>query len=103
MIFVSPERQRIYEFADGSYIMHPSLVLDHVILIAFLLGVPFLLAALALGPFLSFFEGFKKHLGTVEKVMGGLLVVVGAMFITGNFTRLAFWFQANLPFLNQFG
>jgi hypothetical protein len=43
MIFVSPERQRIYEFADGSYIMHPSLVLDPVILIAFLLGVPFLI------------------------------------------------------------
>lgn len=67
------------------------------------LGVPFILAALALGPFLTFFEGFRKHLGTVEKVMGALLVIVGVMFITGNFTRLAFWFQANLPFLNQFG
>jgi hypothetical protein len=43
MIFVSPERQRIYEFADGSYMMHPSLVLNPVILIAFLLGVPFLI------------------------------------------------------------
>lgn len=67
------------------------------------LGVPFILAALALGPFLSFFDGFKKHLGTVEKFMGALLVIVGILFITGNFTRLAFWFQANLPFLNQFG
>lgn len=67
------------------------------------LGVPFLLAALALGPFLSFFQGFKKHLGTVEKVMGALLVVVGIMFLTGNFTRLSFWFQANVPFLSQFG
>jgi hypothetical protein len=43
MIFVSPERQRIIEFADGSYMMHPSLVLNPVILTAFLLGVPFLL------------------------------------------------------------
>jgi cytochrome c-type biogenesis protein len=67
------------------------------------LGVPFLLAALALGPFLSFFDGFKKHLGTVEKVMGGLLVIVGILFLTGNFTRLAFWMQANFEVLNQFG
>jgi hypothetical protein len=43
MIFVSAERQRIFEFADGSYMMHPSLVLNPVILTAFLLGVPFLL------------------------------------------------------------
>lgn len=67
------------------------------------LGVPFLLAALALGPFLTFFDGFKKHLGTVEKVMGGLLVIVGILFLTGNFTRLAFWMQANFEVLNQFG
>src|SRR5215218_6600041 len=43
MIFVSPERNRIFEFADGSYIMHPSLILDPFIAAAFLLGVPFLL------------------------------------------------------------
>jgi hypothetical protein len=43
MIFVSPERYRIHELADGSYIMHPSLLLDPVIAAAFLLGFPFLL------------------------------------------------------------
>lgn len=43
MVFVRPERQRIVEFADGSYIMHPAFVLDPVILAAFVLGVPFLL------------------------------------------------------------
>ncbi len=43
MIFVSPERQRIFEFADGSYVMHPSLVLNPVILTALLIGVPFLI------------------------------------------------------------
>jgi hypothetical protein len=43
MIFVSPERNRIFELADGSYIMHPSLLLDPVIASAFLIGLPFLL------------------------------------------------------------
>jgi hypothetical protein len=43
MIFVSPERNRIFELADGSYMMHPSLLLDPVIAVAFLIGLPFLL------------------------------------------------------------
>ena len=43
MIFVSPERNRILELADGSYMMHPSLILDPVIATAFLIGLPFLL------------------------------------------------------------
>jgi len=43
MIFVSPERNRIHELADGSYIMHPSLLLDPVIATAVLIGLPFLL------------------------------------------------------------
>jgi hypothetical protein len=43
MVFVSPERRRIFEFADGSYMMHPSLLLDPVIASAYLLGIPFLL------------------------------------------------------------
>jgi hypothetical protein len=43
MIFVSPERNRIHELVDGSYIMHPSLILDPVIATAFLIGLPFLL------------------------------------------------------------
>jgi cytochrome c-type biogenesis protein len=67
------------------------------------LGVPFMLAALALGPFLSFFDGFRKHLGTVEKVMGGFLVIVGVLFLTGNFTRISFWFLETFPVLSQFG
>jgi len=43
MIFVRPERNGILELADGSYIMHPSLLLDPVIASAFVLGLPFLL------------------------------------------------------------
>jgi len=67
------------------------------------LGVPFLLAGIAIGPFLSFFSGFKKHLGTVEKVMGGLLVLTGVLFLTGQFTRIAYWFQETFPVLQTIG
>jgi len=67
------------------------------------LGVPFLLAGIAIGPFLSFFSRFKRNLGTVEKVVGGLLVVTGFLFLTGNFTRLSYWFLSTFPALGQIG
>ncbi len=43
MVFVRPERERIFELGEGLYMMHPSLLLDPVILGSFLLGLPFLL------------------------------------------------------------
>jgi len=67
------------------------------------LGVPFLLAGVAIGPFLTFFQSFRKHLGTVEKVMGGLLVLTGLLFLTGQFTRIAYWFQEAFPVLQTIG
>jgi len=67
------------------------------------LGVPFLLAGIAIGPFLGFFSNFKRHLGVVEKVMGGLLVVTGLLFLTGQFTRISYWFLETFPILQQFG
>src|SRR6185437_13812800 len=67
------------------------------------LGVPFLLAGIAVGPFLSFFSRFKRNLGVVEKVVGVLLIITGLLFITGNFTRLSYWFLETFPALGQIG
>lgn len=67
------------------------------------LGVPFFLAGIAVGPFLAFFQGFKRHLHTVERVMGVLLVITGVLFLTGNFTRLSYWFLETFPALASFG
>ena len=67
------------------------------------LGVPFLLAGIAIGPFLTFFSSFRKHLGTIEKVMGVLLVLTGLLFLTGQFTRIAYWFQETFPILQTIG
>jgi cytochrome c-type biogenesis protein len=67
------------------------------------LGIPFLLAALAVGGFLSFFRRFRAHLGTVEKVMGGALVVTGVMFLTGYIQEFSYWIQEAFPVLNRLG
>ena len=40
---------------------------------------------------------------SVERAMGGLLVVTGVLFLTGNFTRLSYWFLETFPVLASFG
>lgn len=67
------------------------------------LGVPFLLSAAAIRSFLSFMQRFRRHIGTVEKVMGGLLVVTGVMFLTGTMTNLSFWLIETFPALSRIG
>ncbi|MEM6678123.1 MAG: cytochrome c biogenesis protein CcdA, partial [Pseudomonadota bacterium] len=67
------------------------------------LGMPFLLAAFFIGPFLRWAHGFRRHMGTVEKVMGGLLIVVGLMIMTGEFERLAWWLLETFPILATLG
>ncbi len=61
------------------------------------LGIPFVAAALAIRPFMGFMQRFRQHLGTVEKVMGGLLVVTGVMFITGSMNTIAIWLLELFP------
>ncbi len=61
------------------------------------LGIPFLLAALAIGPFLGFMQRFKRHLGTVEKVMGGALVLTGVLMLTGSLNWFGTWLLETYP------
>ncbi|MDH3666549.1 MAG: cytochrome c biogenesis protein CcdA [Paracoccaceae bacterium] len=67
------------------------------------LGVPFLVAAAFIGPFLRWAKAFRRHMGLVEKAMGLLLVVVGTMMITGEFERLAWWMLETFPILGTIG
>lgn len=61
------------------------------------LGVPFILAAVAIRPFLGFLRKFKAHLGRVEFVMGLLLVIAGVMFLTGTINWLGQWMLETFP------
>ena len=67
------------------------------------LGIPFLLAAAGVGTFLGFSSYFKKHLVTVERVMGLLLVLTGFMFITGSMQNLSYWLLEQFPWLATIG
>jgi cytochrome c-type biogenesis protein len=61
------------------------------------LAVPFLIAAVAVEHFLDWFQRFRKYLPWVMRVSGGLLVVVGVLLLTGEFTRMAGWLQTLTP------
>jgi cytochrome c-type biogenesis protein len=61
------------------------------------LAVPFLLAALALESFLGWFQRFRRFLPWVMRISGALLVFVGILMVTGEFTRLAGWLQQFTP------
>ncbi|NTJ64357.1 cytochrome c biogenesis protein CcdA [Agrobacterium rhizogenes] len=67
------------------------------------LAIPFWIAAGFSGAFMRFLSRFRRHLGTVEKVMGGLLVLTGLAFIFGYISDMAIWFQQTFPILMKIG
>jgi cytochrome c-type biogenesis protein len=67
------------------------------------LGFPFLLAAFAVEPFAAFLARFRSHLATVEKAMGGLLVLTGIAFLTGSINQASFWLLELFPSLGKIG
>lgn len=70
---------------------------------AFGIGVPFLLAALFTGPFVRWLAGFRRHLGLVQKAMGGLLVATGALVFMGAMPLIAGWLLDAVPVLGRVG
>ncbi len=67
------------------------------------LGVPFLIAALAVRPFLDFTKRFRHHMQLVERAIGGLLVVTGVLFLTGTFSEIAYFLLEAFPALGTVG
>lgn len=67
------------------------------------LGIPFVVAAFAMGPFVRLLRRFRAHLGRIEQAMGALLVVTGLLFITGGMTSLSAWLIDSFPALSRLG
>ena len=67
------------------------------------LGIPFLIAAFALKPFVGLLSRMRAHLGRVEKVMGGFLVLTGIAFLGGWIAQASYWLLENFPMLSRFG
>jgi hypothetical protein len=44
-----------------------------------------------------------RHLGTIEKVTGALLVLTGILFLTGGMATMAYWLLETFPALGRIG
>jgi cytochrome c-type biogenesis protein len=62
------------------------------------LAIPFLLTALGIGQFMTFYKNFRKYLHAVELFSGALLLFVGGLVFVNKLT----WLSAKLSFLNRF-
>jgi hypothetical protein len=67
------------------------------------LGIPFVIAAFAMKPFITFLRRMKSRFGMIEKAMGALLVLTGIAFLTGGMELMAFWLLETFPVLGSLG
>lgn len=67
------------------------------------LGIPFLLAAMFITGAMGLMNRIKRHMRTIERAMGGLLVLVGVAMVTGAFTTFSFWLLETFPALGALG
>ena len=67
------------------------------------LGIPFLIAAFAIEPFMAFLARFKRHLAQVERAMGALMVLTGIAFLTGFVSEASYWLLEWFPALGKIG
>ena len=65
--------------------------------------LPFVAAALFIGPFMSWMKLFRRHLGLVEKLMGVLLIVFGLLIATETINVIAQWMLENIPWFSSVG
>jgi cytochrome c-type biogenesis protein len=67
------------------------------------LGAPFILAAVAIGPFLRAAAHVRKQFDRIEKTVGVLLVATGVAFLTGGFQNVSLWLIETFPQFGQIG
>lgn len=65
--------------------------------------LPFVIAAFFIGPFMRFMARFRKHLGTVEKIMGVLLIVFGILIATNSVNIIGNWLLTTFPVFSRIG
>lgn len=67
------------------------------------LGIPFLLAALAVKPFMRFMQRFRRHLRKVEIAAGALLVLTGILIFTSSLGQFSYFLLDLFPWLATIG
>ncbi len=64
---------------------------------------PFVVAALFIGPFMSWMSRFRPYLGIIEKLVGALLIVFGILIATNSINVIAQWMLEHVPWFSVIG
>jgi cytochrome c-type biogenesis protein len=64
---------------------------------------PFVLAALFIGPFMRWMHKFRRHLGTIEKIMGVMLIIFGLLIATNSMNYIGQWMLETFPNFGAMG
>jgi cytochrome c-type biogenesis protein len=67
------------------------------------LGIPFVLAAFAMRPFVALMKRVRSRFVWVERSMGALLVLTGVAFLSGWLQNASFWLLETFPALGRLG
>ncbi|TRD15137.1 cytochrome c biogenesis CcdA family protein [Palleronia caenipelagi] len=65
--------------------------------------LPFVIAALFIGPFMRWIARFRRHLGVMEKIMGVFLIIFGLLIATNTMNYIAQWMLDVMPFFGRVG
>jgi cytochrome c-type biogenesis protein len=65
--------------------------------------LPFIVAALFIGPFMTWMARFRRHLGLIEKLMGVLLILFGVLIATNSINIIAQWMLEYIPWFSTIG
>ena len=67
------------------------------------LGIPFIIAALCLNPFMDFLRRFRRHVRKVEVTAGALLALTGVLIFTNALSTFGFYLLEVFPVLGTIG
>lgn len=67
------------------------------------LGVPFIVASLAINRFLAASGRLRRHMQTIERIIGALLILTGIAIFTGSLQSLGFYLIEAMPWLAKIG
>jgi cytochrome c-type biogenesis protein len=59
--------------------------------------LPFIVAALFIGPFLEWAKGIRRHMGRIEKGIGVVLVLFAVLIASNQINAIAFWMLEYAP------
>jgi len=65
--------------------------------------LPFVIAALFIGPFMAWMKRFRRHLPLVEKAMGALLILFAVLIATNSLNIIAQWMIDTFPIFARIG